>query len=113
MKTGGECNASQSIKSTKTNNRRWRNRALLIVAASPVAGALWAQSAAAQSLTWDSSGTATSTAAAKDGGGFWNTTTSANWAGGASDVDWVNGDTALFGNVNTTGTDGRGESTDA
>jgi fibronectin-binding autotransporter adhesin len=106
MKTGGECNASQSIKSTKTNNRRWRNRALLIVAASPVAGALWAQSAAAQSLTWDSSGTATSTAAAKDGGGFWNTTTSANWAGGASDVDWVNGDTALFGNVNTTGTAG-------
>jgi fibronectin-binding autotransporter adhesin len=67
-----------------------------------VAGMSWAtqRQAKAQTLTWDASGHATSTATVTDGSGNWDTLSSSNWFTGTGDSAWVNGDSAVFGNAN-------------
>jgi autotransporter-associated beta strand protein len=69
-----------------------------LLATAPVAAALWGNSAFAQTATWDASGA--NPAAPTDGGGSWDTTTSANWSSGGVDAVWTNGSVAQIGTAN-------------
>src|SRR5580698_7470348 len=67
-----------------------------LIATAPVVAALWAGPAYAQTATWDSSGT--NPTAPTDGGGLWDSQTSANWSVSGADVVWPgSADVAQFG----------------
>jgi autotransporter-associated beta strand protein len=72
-----------------------------------VAGVLFgaAHMAHAQTLTWDASGAVPPT----DGSGNWDTT-SQLWYNGAAATSWSNGDTAVFGNPNSSAASATGPS---
>jgi autotransporter-associated beta strand protein len=55
------------------------------------------RTASAQNLTWDSSGS--NPTAPTDGTGTWNFS-SAHWSNGTTDLNWINGSTAFFGDHN-------------
>ncbi|HUB24806.1 MAG TPA: hypothetical protein VL992_05200, partial [Tepidisphaeraceae bacterium] len=85
-----------------TIGRKPTRRGMLAISMA-LAGLSWAtqREASGQTLTWDASGAATSSATATDGSGNWNTLTNSNWfTGTAPDSVWVNGDSAVFGNNN-------------
>jgi autotransporter-associated beta strand protein len=104
LRLQGTCvqRANNPIHLTPRPVSRWRRRAaLLAIAVAPMAAWLWTTPALAQTLTWDASGT--SPTAPTDGDGNWNTTNT-NWTDGATNVSWINGDVAAFGNGGTAGT---------
>jgi fibronectin-binding autotransporter adhesin len=104
MRTHHDVSLQNSSRSNSTSS--WRKKALLAVAAAPAVALLWSGAASAQSLTWDASGSSPTNP--QDGGGNWDTasTNPSNtlWSNGTTDITWVNGDTAIFGNAaNTNG----------
>jgi fibronectin-binding autotransporter adhesin len=87
-------NCASSSKFTARRNRP-RGLTMLLLAAAPVATAMFGSSARASLLTWDSGGA--SPAAPQDGSGLWDAATDANWSNGTSDVVWDNASTAVIG----------------
>ncbi|MGN6368874.1 MAG: beta strand repeat-containing protein [Phycisphaerae bacterium] len=83
-------NRALSRSSLRLSSRSARNAALLLLAVAPAATLLPA--ARADNLTWDPAHTTTGS----DADGNWNLS-AANWANGAADVAWTNGNTAVFG----------------
>src|SRR5262245_10830871 len=91
-------NMNNSLAGRKKEHRKLKQLALALA---PIAAALFARPAVAQTLTWDAS--AANPASPADGSGNWNTSTSANWSDSVSDFAWVNGNVAAIGNGGTAG----------